>query len=263
MLALAATLIPACPIEDGTAYGEPYTIAAKPAPHVSANELVFSATYKSMCTGGAAPFDVTKFDSFDPLVVLIASRGAASCARPTLEPQEYTHEVRLPMPASAFGFGDRYIGCPPGSAFEMMPLATKAASNPTSEASTPTESSTPPVDWDPEEDGVWEPGEPPALIAEAAEGPVAEDQRVEKELATHSPEDSRAFLAHCETKRASGEPCKCCTDLMMDRLREKVAREATDDTSAANASTEVMPPTLHEITIDASGATAALGATNK
>jgi len=51
---------------------------------------------------------------------------------------------------------------------------------------------------------------------------------------------------------------------MMDRLREKVAREATDnDTSAANASTEATVPTLHEITIDASGATAALGATNK
>ena len=58
-VALAAR---ACSIEDGTAFGAPYTIASSPQPYISeGGEVVFTATYSSTCAGGGSTFEVSRF----------------------------------------------------------------------------------------------------------------------------------------------------------------------------------------------------------
>ena len=88
-----------------------------------------------------------------------------------------------------------------------------------------------------------------------ADDPEAEARRVAEELATQTPEDSVAFLAHCEEKRAAGEPCKCCSDRMMSELRRKIAEEGA---VGYNATADVVDDEpVESIAVDARGGAAA------
>ena len=53
MLFTLPTLALGCAIEDGTAFGAPYSIAATPAPLIDAGSLVFTATFDSACPAEA------------------------------------------------------------------------------------------------------------------------------------------------------------------------------------------------------------------
>ena len=197
--AFSLLLLPAlslgCAIEDGTAFGAPYSIAASPLPRIDGSDVVFTATYSSPCDGGGSEFEAQRFTSEDaregsPAILqqslmLVAVRHAAACASPSLE-REVTLEVRTPLPASARAFGaERMLACPPGSSFDMVKLSSAASTPPTTTApaaakgllgfyrhsaySNPPPSR--PADWDEDEDGPWEadgPGAPEGLQAQAA-----------------------------------------------------------------------------------------------
>ena len=49
-----------CAIEDGTAFGAPFTIGATPAPFVEKGEVVFQASYKTDCPSSSS-FDLYRF----------------------------------------------------------------------------------------------------------------------------------------------------------------------------------------------------------
>ena len=185
-----------CAIEDGTAFGAPYSIAASPLPRIDGSDVVFTATYSSPCDGGSSEFEAQRFTSEDaregaPAILqqslmLVAVRHAPACASPSPFEREVTLEVRTPLPASARAFGaERMLACPPGSSFDMVKLSSAAsttAATTTAAAAAKgllgyyrhsTYSSPPgrPADWDEDEDGPWEaerPGAPEGLQAQAA-----------------------------------------------------------------------------------------------
>ena len=201
-MAAAALLLPAlslgCAIEDGTAFGAPYSIAASPLPRIDGSDVVFTATYSSPCEGGGSEFEAQRFTSEDaregaPAILqqslmLVAVRHAAACASPSPFEREVTLEVRTPLPASARAFGaERMLACPPGSSFDMVKLSSAASTTPTTTApaaakgllgfyrhsaySNPNPPPSRPADWDEDEDGPWEaegPGAPEGLQAQAA-----------------------------------------------------------------------------------------------
>ena len=198
--AFSLLLLPAlslgCAIEDGTAFGAPYSIAASPLPRIDGSDVVFTATYSSPCDGGGSEFEAQRFTSEDaregaPAILqqslmLVAVRHAAACASPSPFEREVTLEVRTPLPASARAFGaERMLACPPGSSFDMVKLSSAASTPSTTTApaaakgllgfyrhsaySNPPPSR--PADWDEDEDGPWEaegPGAPEGLQAQAA-----------------------------------------------------------------------------------------------
>jgi len=202
--------------------------------------------------------------------MLVASREAPDCATPSLVERDVTETVRLPLPEAAAqaAVGSKlFIACPPGSFYEMIALEEKVSSTLKPSflsAASPTIrgalTATKPADWDEEEDGQWE-AAPETDVEDdsiASADPVKEAQRVEEELATHTPQDSIAFLAHCESKLAAGEPCACCSPTMMESLRNKVAAEGAADsettataTSNASGATELRMAT---VAVEASGA---------
>ena len=65
MLFLPAALSLGCAIEDGTAFGAPYSIVASPLPRIDGSDVVFTATYSSPCDGGGSEFEVQRFTSED------------------------------------------------------------------------------------------------------------------------------------------------------------------------------------------------------
>jgi hypothetical protein len=66
-----------------------------------------------------------------------------------------------------------------------------------------------------------------------------------------------AFLAHCEEKKAAGEPCGCCTPQMMDGLRRKIAADATAvEPDNATASAE---EAAAQVRVNVAGAAFGLG----
>jgi len=181
MLSALALSSAGCAVEDGTAFGAPYTIAAEPAPRVEAGSLVFTATYSSPCAGGASEFEARRFgeDASDgaPAILqsscmMVAYRHTPECDSPSLFEEEVTMEIRATLPDSAasVGLGDKMLACPPGSLYEMVKLSDAAATpkQPSFMAglSTSTPPATKPLDWDEEEDGLWEP--PAAAVAAAA-----------------------------------------------------------------------------------------------
>ena len=124
-----------------------------------------------------------------------------------------------------------------------------------------------PADWDEEEDGPWEPSSamPMAAAAEEEEDessafsdPVKEAERVAAELATQDAEDSIHFLAHCEAKIAEGKPCGCCSALMMEGLRNKIAADAA--AAASGDKNESAAAAVEEATVDAFGGVSAAAA---
>ena len=272
MLAVLAAGALGCSIEDGTAFGLPYTIAAKPAPFIEAGELIFEVTYKVRCPGDSS-FEVSRFGEehaseapsiLASSVMLVAARAHPTCTSPRPVERSITEVVRVPLPPSAQAplGAKRFIACPPDSYYEMMALEEKVPGTTTPSflgSGTPTDGGAKPADWDEEEDGEWKPflGEAPVQAAEddssAFSDPVREAQRVVDELATHTPEDTVAFLSHCESKIAAGEPATCCSKIMVDALREKVAKDASVTAAAPlNASAEAAE--VETMAVDASGA---------
>ena len=167
MLFLPAALSLGCAIEDGTAFGAPYSIAASPLPRIDGSDVVFTATYSSPCDGGGSEFEVQRFTSEDgeavPAILqqslmLVAVRHAPACASPAPFERELTLEIRTPLPASVRAFGaERMLACPPGSSFDMVKLSSAAPATASAEGllgySAPPSR---PADWDEEEDGPWE-----------------------------------------------------------------------------------------------------------
>lgn len=216
-------------------------------------------------------------------IMLVASRSAPTCSVPLEAAQEHVVEIHAPLPqvaqAAAPGM-KRFIACPPGSLYEMVlleeqksapafatagkaPAFLQGAASPFGQPAARA-----PADWDVEEDGEWRPpaahkekpsflggdGVPPAKKDDsvASDDPEEEARRVAEELATQTPEDSIAFLAHCEKKIAAGEPCGCCSPTMMDGLREKIATEATAAAAAPMAAnTSGRPSSSSEAAVDA------------
>ena len=179
MLSALALSSAGCAVEDGTAFGAPYTIAAEPAPRVEAGSLVFTATYSSPCAGGASEFEARRFgeDASDgaPAILqsscmMVAYRHTPECDSPSPFEEEVTMEIRATLPDSAasVGLGDKMLACPPGSLYEMVKLSDAAATpkKPSFMAGLSTPPATKPLDWDEEEDGLWEP--PAAAVAAAA-----------------------------------------------------------------------------------------------
>ena len=175
MLALS-TLSLGCAIEDGSAFGVPYQIAAEPAPRIDSGDLVFTATFSSPCAGDAAEFEAKRFgaDAHDgapailqQTVMFVVERSEPGCAAPSPFEQEVTLEVRTPLPAEASGLGtDHMLACPPGSVYEMVklsnappPVLGKPAFLRSTTPSEPKAWMAKPADWDEAEDGVWEGGE--------------------------------------------------------------------------------------------------------
>ena len=283
MLALFSLAL-SCPIEDGTAFGAPYTVAAEPPPYIEKGFLVFQATYTAGC--GGAPFEVTRFGKehaedgpaiLTSSVMLVAARSAPVCAAPSLVETEITEEIRAPLPAVALTpiAATRFFACPPGSLYEMMRVDERAVqTKPTFiDAKLSLEGKQPP-DWDEEEDGVWEPLSAGAGFGTAEShdestayaDPVQEARRVSAELATQSAHDSIAHLAHCEKQQQLGNPSKCCSEQMMDGLRTKIAADAGGSDSqmpmaepelnaseAADTDAETLTPELQAAAIEASG----------
>ena len=162
MLFLPAALSLGCAIEDGTAFGAPYSIAASPLPRIDGSDVVFTATYSSPCDGGGSEFEVQPFTSEDgeavPAILqqslmLVAVRHAPACASPAPFERELTLEIRTPLPASARALGaERMLAFPPGSSFDMVKLSSVAAKGLLGYSAPPSR----PADWDEEEDGPWE-----------------------------------------------------------------------------------------------------------
>ena len=96
----------ACDIEDGTAFGAPYSIAASPLPRIDGNDVVFTATYSSPCDGGRSEFEAQRFREEESghwaqqSLILVAVRHEPTCASPSPFEREVTLEVRAPLPAS-------------------------------------------------------------------------------------------------------------------------------------------------------------------
>jgi len=253
-LVLAASL--GCPIADGTAFGEPYTISATPEPYISEGSLVFEASYSSACPPSSSAFVAERFgedaEADGPAilassVMIVVARSPPECASPLFSEQQITETVRTPLPpdlAATVSSKTMFLACPPDSYYEMMRVSERtapgvAAAEPAVELAAEVSM---PADWDEEEDGVWvAPGSSPeAVVAEddsvAFSDPVKEARRVAEELATHTPDDTVAFLAHCESKLAAGEPCGCCSGTMMDALRKKVVTDAAAARDDVNSS---------------------------
>ena len=269
-----------CAIEDGTAFGLPYTIAADPMPIISSDEVVFTATYSSTCSGGGSSFEVTRFGEdageaapaiLSQSVMLVAFRHEPECASPLPFEQEVTVEVTASLPARG---STTFLACPPGSTYEMVKIEENATSAPA--ATKPAflqrrmaeKAAAKPADWDEEEDGPWEPSSamPMAAAADDEEedessafsDPVKEAERVAAELATQDAEDSIHFLAHCEAKIAEGKPCGCCSALMMEGLRNKIAADAA--AAASGDKNESAAAAVEEATVDAFGGVSAAAA---
>lgn len=185
MLTLTSALSLGCAIEDGTAFGLPYSIAASPEPAISAaGDVVFTATYSSPCAGGGSEFEVTRFVGDNPdedashqfllqeSAMLVGARQPPSCTNPLPFEQEVTVEVSTPLPAD-LNAATKFLACPPGSKYEMVKLgaaraAASASGAPSFMSATaarqrvviePTQQPVPmqqPSDWDEEEDGVWQ-----------------------------------------------------------------------------------------------------------
>ena len=249
-----ASLALGCAIEDGTAFGSPYTIAATPAPRIDGSDLVFTATYSSPCAGAA--FEASRFAPectdgdakchskpaiLSQSIMLVVARAEQTCGG---FDQEVTEEVRAELPEAARGVGNAvFLACPPGSWYEMVKVQDQAPEA----AAAPAFMAKPKAAF----------GAAPAAEDETVEAddPEAEARRVAEELATQTPEDSVAFLAHCEEKRAAGEPCKCCSDRMMSELRRKIAEEGA---VGYNATADVVDDEpVESIAVDARGGAAA------
>jgi len=181
MLSLTHALTLGCAIEDGTAFGMPYTIAASPEPALSpSGEVVFTATFSSSCATGGSEFEVTRFIGEQPVdadashqfllhesAMFVAARQPPACASPLPFEQEVTIEVRSPLPANVnLGVGSKFLACPPGSTYEMVKLDDERAAAPSSFLNAASDAprqqvvvppATRPADWDDEEDGVWQP----------------------------------------------------------------------------------------------------------
>ena len=166
-----------CAIEDGSAFGTPYTIAAVRLPRIDGSDILFTATYASPCEGGRSEFEAQRFgdESHEDVpailqqsLVLVVLRHAPVCASPSPFEREVTVEVRAPLPASARGLGtERMLACPPGSTYDMVklsaiPTAAAAAAGllgyypHSAYSSTQPELPSRPADWDEAEDGPWE-----------------------------------------------------------------------------------------------------------
>ena len=167
-----------CAIEDGTAFGAPFSIAATPEPYTEGGHLIFTATYATACAGGGSSFAVTRFSPgadaaegawYREAIMLVAAREAANaCSSPLPFETEHTEQVRAPLPAGlAGGVGANYfLACPPGSRYEMMKVSERTGgtgARPAFLRSASTPPATRPPDWDDEEDGHWEP--PPSADA--------------------------------------------------------------------------------------------------
>ena len=211
MLLLPAALSLGCAIEDGTAFGAPYSIAASPLPRIDGSDVVFTATYSSPCDGGGSEFEVQRFTSeegeavpaiLQQSLMFVAVRHAPACASPAPFERELTLEIRTPLPASARAFGaERMLACPPGSSFDMVKLSSAA---PTTAAPTTAAAkgllgySAPPsrpADWDEDEDGPWE--------AEGAGAPEGLQAQVAKTAA-----GAGSFLAGGAPLRGGGAPAQ-------------------------------------------------------
>ena len=168
----------------------------------SAGEVVFKATYMSPCpNNGGSDFEVTRFMGekadggashqflLSESIMLVASRQPPACDSPMPFEQEYTVEVRSLLPADLnLGIGGtKFLACPPGSMYEMVKLGTERAAAPgpaflNAARATPSQQAVvPPVsrplDWDDEEDGVWQPppGQENASEADASGAPPTVD----------------------------------------------------------------------------------------
>ena len=243
LLLLLPTLSLGCAIEDGSAFGAPYSIAASPLPRIDGSDVVFTATYTSPCDGGGSEFEAQRFTSEDaredaPAILqqnlmVVAVRHAPACASPSAFEREVTLEVRTPLPASARAFGaERMLACPPGSSFDMVKLSTAASTTaPTTTAaaakgllgyySRSAYSSAPPsrpADWDEDEDGPWE-----------AEGAVA-PEGLQAQAAKTTVTGAGSFLAGGAPLQGGGAPA---TGEKLPREDEEAATEEEEGARVA------------------------------
>ena len=243
LLLLLPTLSLGCAIEDGSAFGAPYSIAASPLPRIDGSDVVFTATYTSPCDGGGSEFEAQRFTSEDaredaPAILqqnlmVVAVRHAPACASPSAFEREVTLEVRTPLPASARAFGaERMLACPPGSSFDMVKLSTAASTTaPTTTAAAAkgllgyyrrsAYSSAPPsrpADWDEDEDGPWE-----------AEGAVA-PEGLQAQAAKTTVTGAGSFLAGGAPLQGGGAPA---TGEKLPREDEEAATEEEEGARVA------------------------------
>ena len=180
-----------CAIEDGTAFGAPFSIAATPEPYTEDGHLIFTATYATACAGGGSSFAVTRFSPgadaaegawYRESIMLVAAREAASdCSSPLPFETEHTEQIRAPLPAGLGGgvgvTSSYFLACPPGSRYEMMKVSERVeGERPSFLRSTPP--ATRPADWDDEEDGAWEP--PPLADAQLTDPAATERANASK-----------------------------------------------------------------------------------
>ena len=199
MLAVLTTLASlGCAIEDGTAFGAPYTVAATPNPTIGTDgHISFTATYASTCADeeDGVSFEVTRFAEgsaekhenapaiLRESIMLVAARSEpATCRAPRPFPVDVTVDVHAPVSCSAellTGARSVFFACPPGSTFEMMKVdmpqdASRPAFLGKSTMAVPVPA-VQPADWDEEEDGEWQPS-PHAAGADGIAAPNASEQ---------------------------------------------------------------------------------------
>jgi len=165
-------------------------------------------------------------------LMLVAKRHEPTqCSKPLPFEREVTVDVNIPLPSTTVMDGAMFLACPPGSTYEMVKLSEVSSDSfrPSFLNARQPPVAIRPADWDEEEDGEWRPAFASAPKDQSADDsvafsdPVAEQARVQAELETHEPADTVAFLAHCEEKLAAGAAPGCCSELMMEALRSKVA----------------------------------------
>ena len=122
---------PSAAIEDGTAFGSPYTIAtlrlASTAPTLS------SPRRSAPCAAGivglrpSADGDAachSKPAILSQSIMLVVARAEQTCGG---FDQEVTEEVRAELPEAARGVGNAvFLACPPGSWYEMVKVQDQA-----------------------------------------------------------------------------------------------------------------------------------------
>jgi hypothetical protein len=194
-----------------------YELLATPAPRVEDNNVVATVRYLTKCSssnGGSTFTAVAKelppgMDTFD---VVLLSRGEPECANPNPFTDSWTGEIRVPMPViknSGFISKPLMLAFPPDGQYEIFKLRN-GGSGATAAS-------------------------PPARVLQVKEvhKEEATEEEVQAELATHTPEDSIAFLAHCDDSK---NVTPCCSDRMVAALRIKVELDASSLTSGTNES---------------------------
>ena len=236
-VALAASLgwASACSKEEYRAkFGaEPtYELLASPEPRLDGDTVVAHVRYTTTCKGGGSSFEAIAkemppgMDAFD---VTLLRRDAPVCDDPLPVSTTWEGKVEVPLPTfknSGLKAKPLMIAFPPDGAFEVYMLRSAyppAAKAPSLDKGLSDEIAVPEFE---------------EYDEYANMTPEEKTAKVQRELASQSPEDSVNHLEHCLSTPKS-ERVSCCCDEMIDGLRKKIAEDAANAAEAgANNITE-------------------------